>query len=364
MTENELSERPRLLVTGGAGFIGSSFARWMLQTYPGIPLLVLDKLTYAGNLENLAPVENLPNYRFYRGDICQEEDAQAAFTLGEQTFGGPIEAVVHFAAETHVDRSIERPEAFLRANVLGTEVMLRVARQRGVKRFVLISTDEVYGALGPNDAPFTERTPLAPNNPYAASKAGGDLIARAYFETYGFPVLITRCSNNYGPYQFPEKLIPLMIANAIEEKPLPVYGDGQQIRDWIFVEDHSRGVEAALRRGRPGHVYNLGGHTELPNLELVRTLLRLLNRPESLITFVPDRPGHDRRYAMDTTKIETELGWRPVWDFARGLQTTVDWYLANPTWVERVRSGAYQDYYERMYGRRADWVQRQVAGAS
>lgn len=339
-------------MTGGAGFIGSSFVRRMALTCPKVRIVTLDKLTYAGNLENLKPVENLPNHRFLRGDICSEADLEAAFALAEAELGQAVEAVVHFAAETHVDRSIEDPASFLRTNVLGTEALLRLCRKQNVRRFLQISTDEVYGSLGADDPAFTEKTPLAPNSPYSASKASADLIVRAYFETYRFPVLITRCSNNYGPYQFPEKLIPLMIANALEGRPLPVYGDGRNVRDWIFVDDHSRGVEWVLQRGRPGEVYNLGGHSERSNLEVVKTLLRLLERPESLITFVSDRPGHDFRYAVDTSKSAQELGWQPEMDFERGLQATVDWYLNNAEWVARARSGAYRDYYERIYGKR------------
>lgn len=358
------SERPlqRLLVTGGAGFIGSNFIRCMLQWHADLCVLNLDKLTYAGNLENLRSVEGSPRYRFFRGDVCDESAVAAAFATVRDAFGGPVDAVVHFAAESHVDRSIEDPAAFLRTNVLGTEVMLRVALREGVQRFLHISTDEVYGSLGERDA-FRETTPLAPNSPYAASKASADLIARAYFVTYGLPVLITRCSNNYGPYQFPEKLIPLMIANALDEKPLPVYGDGLNVRDWIYVEDHVRGLDVVLRRGKPGEIYNLGGHSERTNLEVVYAILNLLGKPKSLIRFVPDRPGHDRRYAMDTTKIERELGWHPTLDFEQGLRATVEWYLAHRDWVEHVRSGAYREYYARLYEQREEWV-RQVGHSS
>lgn len=345
-----------LLVTGGAGFIGSNFIRWMLTNYADVRILNLDKLTYAGNLENLKPVETLPGYRFCKGDICDEEDVERAFQEAASAFGGPVQAVVNFAAETHVDRSIEDPATTLRTNVMGTEVLLRKARRHQVSRFVQISTDEVYGTLGPADAAFRETTPLAPNSPYSASKASADMIARAYFETFHLPALITRCSNNYGPNQFPEKFIPLMIANALEDKPLPLYGDGQNVRDWIFVDDHSRGVDTVLRRGTPGKVYNLGGHCEKTNLTLLQTLLHLLGKPESLITYVADRPGHDRRYAVDTTWIEQELGWKPLTDFENGLRATVDWYLANPEWVARVRSGAYQEYYERLYAQRDRWT--------
>ncbi|MCC6729741.1 MAG: dTDP-glucose 4,6-dehydratase [Chthonomonadales bacterium] len=352
------AEATRLLVTGAAGFIGSSFVRLALREPAPVSALVLDALTYAGNLENLAPVADLPGYAFHRGDICSEEDVRAGFDRAEAAFGGPVDAVVHFAAESHVDRSIEDPAGFLRTNVLGTEVLLRVARERGVSRFLHVSTDEVYGTLGPDDPPFSETTPIAPNSPYAASKAASDLVVRAYQETYGFPALVTRCSNNYGPYQFPEKLIPLMIANALEDRPLPVYGDGRNVRDWIHVDDHSRGILAVLRAGEPGGIYNLGGSAERANIDVVRTLLRLLGKPESLIQYVPDRPGHDRRYAIDSSKARRELAWTPEWTFERGLEATVAWYRGNAAWVASVRSGAYRDYYERMYGEREAWMRR------
>ncbi len=332
-----------ILVTGGAGFIGANYVRYVVGR--GEDRVVnLDALTYAGNLENLAGLEDDPRYRFVRGDIRDESLVRRL--LAEER----IEAVVHFAAESHVDRSIEGPRVFLETNVLGTQTLLDAAREAGVERFVQVGTDEVYGTLGPDDPPFTEQHPLQPNSPYSASKAAADLLCRAYHRTYGFPVIVTRCSNNYGPYQFPEKLIPLMIANALEGKPLPVYGDGRNVRDWLHVEDHCRAVDLVLRRGRPGEVYNIGGGNEMENIAIVRLLLELLDRDESLITFVADRPGHDRRYAIDATKLREELGWRPVHDFASGIRATVDWYLAHRDWWERVRSGAYQQYYERMYG--------------
>jgi dTDP-glucose 4,6-dehydratase len=340
-----------LLVTGAAGFIGSSFVRTMLAAYDNVRIVVLDKLTYAGNLENLATVEHNPNYRFFLGDICSRDEVQASIDFARSEFGVPVDAIVHFAAESHVDRSIENSAIFLATNVLGTDVVLNAARQNKIARIVHISTDEVYGSLGPDDA-FRETTPLAPNSPYAASKASSDLIARAYHETFGLPVLITRCSNNYGPNQFPEKLIPLMIANALENRELPVYGDGLNVRDWIYVDDHSRGVDFVLRNGRVGEVYNLGGHSERTNIEVVRTLLSLLEKPESLIRYVTDRPGHDRRYAMDTAKIAQELGWSPLVSFEEGLKRTVQWFIANAEWVAKVRSGEYQSYYDRMYGKR------------
>lgn len=345
----------RLLVTGGAGFIGSNFLAHIVERHPDLRVLNLDALTYAGNLENTQGLEGRPNYRFFRGDVADRAQVEAAFAFFEEAFGGPVEAVVHFAAESHVDRSIEDPSAFLRTNVIGTQVLLDVSRRRGVTRFVHVSTDEVYGSLGPAGA-FTEASPIAPNSPYAASKAASDLVARSYFKTYGFPVVITRCSNNYGPYQFPEKLIPLMMANALEDKPLPVYGDGLNVRDWIHVTDHCRAIDLVLGRGIPGEVYNIGGHAEKTNLDVVRTILHALGKPESLITFVPDRPGHDRRYAMDTSRIERDLGWRPELSFEQGIGETVRWYLANREWTDRVRSGAYRDYYRKMYEDRRGWL--------
>jgi dTDP-glucose 4,6-dehydratase len=332
-----------ILVTGGAGFIGSNYVRLLLAESDD-RVVNLDLLTYAGNLENLAGLENHPRYRFVKADIG---DLAAVTTL---LAGERIEAVVNFAAESHVDRSLDAPFEFLDTNARGTLALLQSARAQGVARFVQISTDEVYGSLAAEAAAFTETSPIAPNSPYAASKAAADFLCRAYYHTFGLPVLITRCSNNYGPYQFPEKLIPLMIANALEDKPLPVYGDGQNVRDWLYVEDHCRAIDVVLRRGTPGEVYNIGGRNEWRNLDLVRQLLAALGKPESLITFVPDRPGHDRRYAMDASRIERELGWTPAHDFPRGLRRTVDWYLANRPWWEKIRSGAYRDYYARLYG--------------
>lgn len=331
-----------ILVTGGAGFIGANHVRWLLAN-TGDRVINLDALTYAGNLENLAGLEDHPRYRFVRGDIGDRELVRSLLA------GESVEAIVNFAAESHVDRSLDAPRLFLETNVLGTQTLLAAAREAGVARFLQVSTDEVYGSLGA-EGRFTEATPLAPNSPYAASKAAADLICRAYHHTFGFPVVITRCSNNYGPYQFPEKLIPLMIANALEGRPLPVYGDGLNVRDWLFVADHCAALDLVLRGGRPGEVYNVGGDNELPNLELVRTLLRLLDRPESLISFVADRPGHDRRYAIDAAKIRRELGWAPAHRFADGLAATVRWYLDNRAWWEKIRSGAYRDYYATLYG--------------
>ena len=332
----------KLLVTGGAGFIGANYVRMLLER--GDDRVVnLDLLTYAGNLENLAGCEGRPDYRFVRGDV--RDRALLDRLLAEEH----IEAVVHFAAESHVDRSIDDPREFLDCNILGTQTLLESARRAGVARFLQVSTDEVYGSLGPTGL-FTEDSPMAPNSPYAASKAAADLVCRAYHHTYGFPVLVTRCSNNYGPYQFPEKLIPLMIANALEGRPLPVYGDGRNIRDWLYVRDHCEAVDAVLRRGRPGEIYNVGGNNEMQNIQIVRLLLELLGLDESRITFVKDRPGHDRRYAIDATRIRDELGWAPRHRFREGIRATVDWYLANRVWWEKVRSGAYREYYDRLYG--------------
>ncbi len=334
----------KILVTGGAGFIGSAFVR---MTVAGTDWRVVnfDKLTYAGNLENLAEVKAHPRYRFVRADIC---DGAAVSTVLEEE---EPDAIVHFAAESHVDRSILSPDPVIETNLRGTFTLLEAARARGIGRFLHVSTDEVYGSL---DAPLeaAEDFPLNPSSPYSASKAGSDLLARSYFVTYKLPVVITRASNNYGPYQFPEKLIPLMIANALEDRPLPVYGDGMQVRDWLYVDDHCRGIMAALRQGRDGEIYNIGGNRSLPNLEVVRKLLALAGKPESLIQYVTDRPGHDRRYALSSGRLMRETGWRPEMDFETGLRATIEWYRANAEWVARVRSGAYRDYYEQNYGRR------------
>lgn len=337
----------KLLVTGGAGFIGSNFIHYMLSEYPDVQIVNFDALTYAGNLENLTAVEKNPRYRFVKGDICAEADVAGAFKARA------FDAVVHFAAESHVDRSLHLgPEAFIRTNILGTQRLLDAARAAGTRRFVHVSTDEVYGSLGA-EGRFTETSPIQPNNPYAATKAGSDFMVRAAHNSHGLDAVITRCSNNFGPYQFPEKLIPLMIANALENKPLPVYGDGRQVRDWIYVLDHCRGVDCVLRRGKAGEVYNIGGMHDIPNLEVVRLLLKLLDKPDSLIKHIADRPGHDRRYAIDSAKIEKELGWRRQFDFESALKATVDWYLQNRNWWERIRNGAYREYYAAMYDRRA-----------
>jgi dTDP-glucose 4,6-dehydratase len=334
-----------LLVTGGAGFIGSNFVQLVLRERPGWQVVNLDALTYAGNPENLAEVERDPRYAFVRGDITEPADVARAF----EACRGPV-SVVHFAAESHVDRSIHSGLPFVRTNVVGTQVLLDESRARGVERFLHVSTDEVYGSLG-SSGKFTEETPLAPNSPYSASKAASDLLVRAACHTHGFPGLITRCSNNYGPYQFPEKLIPLMIANASEDQPLPVYGDGLNVRDWLFVEDHCEALLAVLERGRSGEVYNVGGDNEYPNLAIVRLILSTLEKPESLIRFVKDRPGHDRRYAIDASKIASELGWQPRFRFEQALPRTIRWYQTHSQWLQRVRSGAYRDYYARQYGR-------------
>jgi dTDP-glucose 4,6-dehydratase len=331
-----------LLVTGGCGFIGSNFIRHILETEPDVSVVNFDALTYAGNLANLADLARSSRYRFVRGDITHREAVRAAFALG-------VQGVVHFAAESHVDRSIQDSGPFVRTNVMGTQVLLDAAREFKVERFVHVSTDEVYGSLGPTGA-FTEQTPLAPNSPYAASKAAADLLVRSYVHTFGLPAMITRCSNNYGPYQFPEKLIPLFVTNLLNDQPVPVYGDGQNVRDWIHVGDHCAAVAAVWRKGRPGEVYNIGGRSERTNLELTCTLLESLGKPRSLLHFVPDRPGHDRRYAIDCSKIEKELGWRSLIPFEQGLRDTINWYRSNTAWVDQVRSGEYLAYYEKQYG--------------
>ncbi len=331
----------KLLVTGGAGFIGSNFIRLLLRSHPDYKVINLDKLTYAGNLANLSDVETNPNYTFQKGDIC--DSGFVASLLGSE-----IDAVVHFAAESHVDRSIADARAFIETNVEGTYTLLDAARRQKILRFVHVSTDEVYGSMAPGES-ATEQAALAPNSPYAASKASSDLIVRSFWRTYGFPAIITRSSNNYGPYQFPEKLIPLMITNALEGKKLPVYGDGMNERDWVYVEDHCRALDRVLHDGRPGEVYNIGCGAPARNLEIVRGLLRILGQSEELIEFVTDRPGHDRRYALETTKISKELGWKPEVGFATGLATTVEWYRSHADWVKKAKSGEYLDYYETFY---------------
>ncbi|MCX7625311.1 MAG: dTDP-glucose 4,6-dehydratase [Candidatus Sumerlaeaceae bacterium] len=335
----------KLLVTGGCGFIGTNFIRAHLQEHPQDFIVNIDLLTYAGNPENLRDIEHQPNYLFVRGDIAD------AKLVDELFLAHRFDAVVNFAAESHVDRSIENPHVFLRTNVLGTQTLLDAARRHGIARFVQISTDEVYGSLGPTGA-FLETTPLAPRSPYSASKAAADHLVMAYYHTYGLPVLITRCSNNYGPYQYPEKLLPLSIINVFHGREIPVYGDGLQRREWLHVSDHCRGIELVLAKGRVGEVYNIGGVNERPNIEVLKLLLQILDKPDSLLCHVEDRPGHDRRYALDATKIRTELGWTPQISFEEGLAATVQWYLENRAWWERIISGEYRAYYERMYGSR------------
>lgn len=332
----------KLLVTGGAGFIGSNFVRYMLKRHPNYRVVNVDALTYAGNLENLQPVENHPNYTFVQADIT---DAARMDSLIRQD----IDVIVNFAAESHVDRSIAEPDVFVKTNVLGTQVLLDAARKYNVAKYVQISTDEVYGSLGEKGL-FTEETPLAPNSPYSASKAGGDLLVRAYHETYGLPVNITRCSNNYGPYQFPEKLIPFMISQALAGEELPVYGDGMNIRDWLYVEDHCSAVDLVIHQGRNGEIYNIGGNNERTNLEIVRTLLKQLGKPESLITFVQDRLGHDRRYGIDPAKTMSELGWKPKYSFETGIVETIRWYLEHQEWWTRIQNGAYRSYVPSIRG--------------
>jgi len=331
----------RLLITGGAGFIGSNFIRYILREHPDWEVVSLDKLTYAGNLENLKDVKNDSRYRFILGDIADRELIDKLFSQG-------FDVVVNFAAESHVDRSILDPSPFVRTNIQGPQVLLEGARQHQVKLFIQVSTDEVYGSLGAAGK-FNEESPLLPSSPYSASKAATDLLCRAYHRTYGLPVIITRCSNNYGPFQFPEKLIPLAITNALEGKPIPIYGDGLNVRDWIHVEDHCCALDMAIQKGKQGEIYNIGADNERTNLEMVRRILDIVEKPHSLITFVSDRPGHDRRYALDTTKIHRELGWEPRHSFAESLQRTIEWYIKNESWWRRVKSGEYLEYYRKLY---------------
>jgi dTDP-glucose 4,6-dehydratase len=334
-----------ILVTGGAGFIGSNFIHHLLDAHPDYAIVNFDKLTYAGNLENLHTVEHHPGYNFVKGDICSNEDVERVFN------DFAIDTVVHFAAESHVDRSIMGPMQFVQTNVIGTNILLEASRARGIEKFLHVSTDEVYGSLGPAGK-FTEETPYHPNSPYSASKAAADHIVSSYFHTFGMPVVVTNCSNNYGPYQFPEKLIPLMIANALNNTPLPVYGDGLNVRDWLHVKDHCIALDCVLHKGKNGEKYNIGGNTEKANIEIVRHILRHLGKPESLISYVKDRAGHDRRYAIDASKIKMELGWEPSYTFDRGISETVDWYVANRKWWERIISGEYRNYYVQQYEKR------------
>lgn len=337
-----------IIITGGAGFIGSNFVFHMLQFHPEDRIICLDKLTYAGNLSTLAPVMDKPNFRFVKADIC---DRQAVYQLFAEE---KPDMVVNFAAESHVDRSIENPSIFLETNIMGTAVLMDACRKYGIQRYHQVSTDEVYGDL-PLDRPdlfFTETTPIHTSSPYSSSKASADLLVLAYHRTYGLPVTISRCSNNYGPYHFPEKLIPLMIINALHDKPLPVYGDGLNVRDWLYVEDHCRAIDLIVHKGTVGEVYNVGGHNEMKNIDIVKLICHALHKPESLIQYVTDRKGHDRRYAIDPTKIHDELGWLPETKFADGIQKTIQWYLQHEDWWQPIISGEYQQYYQKMYAGR------------
>jgi len=337
-----------ILVTGGAGFIGSNFIFYIRKKHPDYRIICVDKLTYAGNLSTLEIVMEDPESRFVKADICDRETIYKIFEEEHPDY------VVNFAAESHVDRSIDNPDVFLQTNVIGTSVMLDACRKYGVKRYHQVSTDEVYGDL-PLDRPdlfFTEETPIHTSSPYSSSKAGADLLVQAYHRTYGLPITISRCSNNYGPYHFPEKLIPLMIANALNDKPLPVYGNGENVRDWLYVEDHCKAIDLIIHNGKVGEIYNIGGHNEMRNIEIVKLICKELGKPESLITYVTDRKGHDMRYAIDPTKIHTELGWLPETKFEDGIKKTIQWYLNNRTWWETIINGEYQNYYEKMYKNR------------
>ena len=335
-----------IIVTGGAGFIGSNFVFHMLKAHPDYRIICLDKLTYAGNLSTLEPVMDNPNFRFVKADICDKEAVDKLFAEEKP------DIVVNFAAESHVDRSIENPQIFLETNIIGTSVLMDASRKYGVKRYHQVSTDEVYGDL-PLDRPdlfFTEQTPIHTSSPYSSSKAGADLLVLAYYRTYGLPVTISRCSNNYGPYHFPEKLIPLMIIRALHDESLPVYGDGLNVRDWLYVEDHCKAIDLIIHNGKVGEVYNVGGHNEMANIDIVKLILKELGKSEDLITYVTDRAGHDRRYAIDPTKIHNDLGWLPETKFADGIVKTIKWYLENESWWQPIVSGEYQNYYQKMYG--------------
>lgn len=337
-----------IIVTGGAGFIGGNFVYYMLKKYPDYRIICLDKLTYAGNFSTIEPLMANPNFRFVKEDIC---DIAAVDKLFQEE---KPDVVVNFAAESHVDRSIENPGVFLQTNIIGTQVLMDACRKYGIKRYHQVSTDEVYGDL-PLDRPdlfFTEETPLHTSSPYSSSKAGADLLVMSYYRTYGLPVTISRCSNNYGPYHFPEKLIPLMIANALADKPLPVYGEGLNVRDWLYVEDHCKAIDLIIHKGKVGEVYNVGGHNEKRNIDIVKLICAELGKPESLITYVADRKGHDMRYAIDPSKIHRELGWLPETKFADGIKKTIKWYLENRQWWEEIISGEYQNYYKKMYDNR------------
>ncbi|MGG3605561.1 dTDP-glucose 4,6-dehydratase [Priestia megaterium] len=332
-----------ILVTGGAGFIGSNFVRHMVETYPSYGIVNYDLLTYAGNLENLKDIESHENYTFVKGDINNRELVDHLVKYHD------IDVIVNFAAESHVDRSITEPDIFIKSNVLGTQALLDVAKANNLKKYVQVSTDEVYGSLGETGY-FTEETPLDPNSPYSASKAGADMLVSAYHETFGMNVNITRCSNNYGPYHFPEKLIPLMVTNALEGKELPIYGDGKNVRDWLHVKDHCAAIDLVIHKGKPGEIYNVGGHNERTNNEIVHLIVEKLNAPKELIKFVEDRLGHDRRYAIDPTKLTTELGWKPKYTFDTGIVETIQWYLDNQDWWKNIKSGDYVNYYNKQYG--------------
>jgi dTDP-glucose 4,6-dehydratase len=333
----------KLLVTGGAGFIGSNFIRHVLKEHPDWQIANLDKLTYAGNLENLKDIQDQPGYSFVKGDIADRN-------LVDKLLGEKFDVIINFAAESHVDRSILDASPFIETNVKGTQVLLEGAKKHGIQRFIQVSTDEVYGSI--NSGRFTEESNLSPSSPYSASKAAADLLCLAYFKTHHLPAIITRCTNNFGPYQFPEKLIPLAITNALENKPIPVYGDGLNVRDWIFVADHCRALDIVIQKGQPGQIYNIGGGNEKTNLELIHKLLELLNKPRSLMQFVTDRPAHDRRYAVDCARISAQLGWKPSYSFEKGLSATIDWYLKNESWWRSIKSGVYSRYYEEMYLKR------------
>jgi dTDP-glucose 4,6-dehydratase len=333
----------KLLVTGGAGFIGSNFVHYALKEHPDWEITNLDKLTYAGNLENLKDMQDQPGYHFVKGDIADRK-------LVDKLLSQEFDVIVNFAAESHVDRSILDASPFIETNVKGTQVLLEGAKKHGIQRYIQVSTDEVYGST--DSGRFTEESTLSPNSPYSASKTAADLLCRAYFKTHHVPAIVTRCTNNLGPYQFPEKLIPLVITNALEDKPVPVYGDGLNIRDWIFVVDHCRALDVVIQKGKPGEIYNIGSGNEKTNLELIHKLLELLNKPQSLIQFVTDRPAHDRRYALDCARITAELGWKPAYSFEEALSATIDWYLKNESWWQSIKSGEYAKYYERMYSHR------------
>jgi dTDP-glucose 4,6-dehydratase len=333
----------KIIVTGGAGFIGSNFIHYILKKYNDYEIINLDTLTYAGNLENLKDIENDSRYKFVKGDICDKELVDKLVK--------DCDTIVHFAAESHVDRSIMNPESFIKTNIMGTHNLLEAAKNNGNKRFHHISTDEVFGHLKPNDPPFNESTPMSPRSPYSASKAASDHLVNAYFNTYGLPITISNCSNNYGPFQFPEKLFPLFITNLIEDKKVPVYGDGMNVRDWLYVEDHCEAIDSILNKGKIGETYCVGGSAEKPNIEITKKIIELMGKDESSIEYVKDRPGHDQRYAIDFSKIKNELGWEPKVSFEEGVKKTIEWYRNNESWWKNIKSGDYQKYYEKQYGK-------------